>query len=174
MLTIEQIPMSIKQLLNAVIEHHQTQAKAAGLALSIEYADDLSPSYLGDPTRLMQILNNLVSNAIKFTPQGFIQLTVHPLDPVDDTPCEAQTVATDSETPSHPAVQWVQIDVRDSGIGIAAEALAGLFTPFVQADGDTTRRYGGSGLGLSICKELAEAMGGDVGVLSIASQVPFA
>src|SRR6185437_2822961 len=91
------------------------------------------------PTRVRQILHNLISNALKFTEAGEIAVEL------------ART-----------AQGAVQMTVRDSGVGIAPEALSRLFTKFEQADASTTRRYGGAGLGLSICRELAELMGGSI------------
>ena len=101
----------------------------------------------GDPGRLRQVLVNLLSNAVKFTSVGEVHLDAK-LDSQDET---------------HAIVRF---SVRDSGIGIAAEVRERLFEPFTQADGSTTRKYGGTGLGLTICKELAERMGGEIGVLS--------
>jgi signal transduction histidine kinase len=112
---------------------------AAEKALSLELTvGDRVGRYHGDPTRVRQILHNLISNALKFTPAGTIQIGV----------------AAEAD--------GVRLWVRDSGIGIPAETLARLFAKFEQADASTTRRYGGAGLGLSICRELAELMGGSI------------
>lgn len=102
----------------------------------------------GDPTRLRQIIINLLGNSFKFTSEGFISLTV---------------------TSSHSADNQIllRFAIEDSGIGIDQEKLNNLFSSFNQADASTTRKYGGTGLGLAICKSLAELMGGDVGVDSI-------
>lgn len=101
----------------------------------------------GDPARLKQIILNLLNNAIKFTPSGSIAVKVTLLN----------------LTEKHISLNF---EVKDTGIGIEPRLLNRLFTPFTQADSSTTRRYGGSGLGLSICKQLAESMGGEVGVTS--------
>jgi signal transduction histidine kinase/CheY-like chemotaxis protein len=101
----------------------------------------------GDPARLKQIVLNLLNNAIKFTPSGSIALKVTLLSISD----------------RHISLKF---EVKDTGIGIEPHLLNRLFSPFTQADSSTTRRYGGSGLGLSICKQLAESMGGEVGVSS--------
>jgi signal transduction histidine kinase/CheY-like chemotaxis protein len=103
----------------------------------------------GDPTRLRQVLSNLVSNAVKFTEHGTIGLSLQRIDsPAGDTRV------------------WLQFVVRDSGIGMAPAVLEKLFQPFVQADNSTTRNYGGSGLGLVISRQLVEKMGGSIRVKS--------
>jgi len=119
--------------------------KAEGRPL--EFLVDFDPAnpalVVGDPGRLGQILNNLLSNALKFTEKGFILLNVRSIDLA-------------------PAQIHLLVTVRDTGIGISPDRLAKLFQPFVQADASTARRFGGSGLGLTIVKRLAEAMGGRV------------
>jgi CheY-like chemotaxis protein len=96
---------------------------------------------LGDPVRVRQILSNYLSNALKFTPHGRIHVHLYRRSP-----------------------ELVRIEINDTGIGVSAELRATLFQPFTQADSSTTRRFGGSGLGLSICRELALLMGGEVGL----------
>jgi signal transduction histidine kinase/ActR/RegA family two-component response regulator len=113
--------------------------KGLSFALDIEQARG---RYLGDPTRLRQILYNLISNALKFTEQGEIHVTA---------------VRTG---------QILEIAVRDTGVGISQESLGKLFTKFDQLDSSTTRRFGGTGLGLSICRELAQLMQGEISVES--------
>ncbi len=105
-----------------------------------------SPMVRVDPTRLAQVLFNLLSNAVKFTEDGTITLTVLP--------------------PDQAPAGWVIVEVRDSGIGITAEQLKRLFVPFSQADMTTTRRYGGTGLGLALSRQLMQLMGGDITVTS--------
>jgi len=106
------------------------------------------PRYLrGDPTRIRQILTNLISNAIKFTDSGHVVVRTHLLK-------------------SDNGVYQVQFNVSDTGIGLPADAVDKVFESFAQADGSTTRKYGGTGLGLAICRQLAEAMGGTIGVES--------
>ena len=123
------------------------QAEEKQLALEFRLAPSLPPVLLGDPLRLLQVLNNLVSNAIKFSRQGTVQV-------------EAETIEqTEREL-------VLRISVRDTGIGMTPHQIARLFKPFHQADSSTTRKYGGTGLGLSICKRLAKLMGGEVGVES--------
>lgn|GEM_PF-5186535 len=117
----------------------------------LDFSYDVSPGVpsmvTGDPTRLAQIISNLVGNAIKFTSQGSVKLSVS-LDEIVD----------DSVT--------VRFAIRDTGLGISEEQCRGLFSPFTQVDSSVTRKYGGTGLGLAISKELAELMGGEIGVQS--------
>ena len=101
----------------------------------------------GDPGRLRQILINLGGNAVKFTQQGEVRIDVALKSRIN---CRVT----------------VQIRVTDTGIGIPADKIAGLFSPFTQVDGSTARKFGGTGLGLAICKQLAEMMGGRIGVES--------
>jgi PAS domain S-box-containing protein len=115
-------------------------AQAKGLDLEVAVAPDALGAYVGDAARLRQILSNLLGNAVKFTQEGGVRLTV-----------QARRGEMSSE---------LRFEVRDTGIGFDAETKARLFSRFEQADGSITRRFGGSGLGLSICRSLAEAMGG--------------
>lgn len=124
-----------------------TQAHSKGLEIVIDIDPELPVHVRGDPTRLSQILMNLIGNAIKFTHQGHVFVA-------------ARVVERDS------AFAHIQISVSDTGIGIDAETLDRLFRPFSQADSSITRRYGGTGLGLSIARRLAELMGGTLSVES--------
>ncbi len=121
------------------------KAHAKGLRLTCRIAENIPASLLGDSLRFSQILLNLVGNAIKFTEHGEISITLQLLEETPDT-------------------VTLRLDVRDQGIGIDKEHQERIFKPFVQADDSTTRKYGGSGLGLSICRHIAEAMGGQIGV----------
>jgi len=127
----------------------QEKASAKGLILQTEIIGHLPEHLRGDPSRLRQILVNLLSNAVKFTEAGQVHLRCRP--------------------GQHGSVGqvWLRFEVSDTGVGISAATLGKLFQPFVQADVSTTRRYGGSGLGLSIARRLAELMGGRIGVESI-------
>lgn len=144
---IEQVDFSIADVLERVRSSLHTSAVERGLQLDFEVADDLAAPVAGDPTRLTQVLLNLVSNAIKFTEVGGVVVTV-----------------SSTRSPSGDVV--ARFEVRDTGIGIPAETLRKLFAPFVQADSSTARRFGGSGLGLAISKRLVEAMGGAIEVRS--------
>ena len=143
-LRMEEIPFDLRGLIGDVVGQHSHQAEAKGLELVIRYPNSVARHVLGDPTRVRQVLVNLVSNAIKFTESGFI------------------VVEADAQT----ADDQLQFDiaVTDTGIGISAEQQGIIFDMFAQADGSTTRRYGGTGLGLAISRRLTERMGGEIGV----------
>lgn len=146
-LAIDSRPLTLSGLLQQIESLQGEAARAKGLMLEIAPALALSGRVLTDPLRLEQILTNLISNAIKFTDQGAVQVWIEPL----------------AISESSARLRFV---VRDTGIGIASSALEQLFTPFTQADSSITRRFGGTGLGLSISKRLVELMGGTIGVES--------
>lgn len=136
------------QILQEVVSLMQVRAREKNLSLEIEYLGPIPEYIQSDPTRLRQILINLVSNAIKFTEMGRVRLVARLLRVNDFNP-------------------QMQFDVIDTGIGINEDQLAKLFKPFSQVDSSMTRKHGGSGLGLSISKRLAEMLGGDITVTSI-------
>ena len=117
------------------------------LELVVDLAPELPRHVLGDPTRFSQVLLNLGGNAVKFTDQGSVCIRLRPEDLQDDR-------------------LLLRIEVEDTGIGVAPEQLGRLFESFQQADSSITRRYGGSGLGLSICQRFIHLMGGEIGVNS--------
>jgi PAS domain S-box-containing protein len=132
------------------------RAREKGLRLRVQKPDSL-PAVLGDPHRLRQVLLNLVSNAIKFTEHGHVQLQCLPVaGPVHSNAAEGTV--------------WLQFIVSDTGIGISAETLDKVFEPFAQATDSTDREYGGSGLGLSISEGLVKLMGGTLRVSSLVQQ----
>ncbi|MFS8776724.1 response regulator [Synechococcus sp. W65.1] len=140
---LEILDFDLRSCLEEVADLFAATAHAKGLELAVLMPPEV-PRYLrGDASRLRQILNNLVSNAIKFTHQGEVVIQAELMQ----------------ETTTH--VQ-LRLSVRDTGIGIPKEAQAKLFQPFTQVDASTTRKYGGTGLGLAICKELTELMGGKI------------
>ena len=143
-LSIEQIPFDLRHTLNEVAALVSERAKGKGLDLRFSVASDLPARILGDPTRLRQVLINLIGNAEKFTRQGGIDIRI---------------------TPVADATQ-IQFSVQDSGIGMDAETLTRLFQPFAQADESTTRKFGGTGLGLKISQDLVHAMGSEIQVES--------
>ncbi|HQU43017.1 MAG TPA: response regulator [Pirellulales bacterium] len=143
-LTIERVPCSPAQLLVETHALMQVGGQAKGLSLTIECRDSLPQLVYADATRLRQILLNLIGNAIKFTESGEVRIV-------------AEYDASG---------QILHVEVSDTGIGMTEQEIAGLFRPFTQADGTTTRRFGGAGLGLSISKRLAVLLGGDVHVRS--------
>jgi PAS domain S-box-containing protein len=143
-LKVEEIPLDLQHLLDGTVKIMRNHAGSKGLQFNLEVAPELPPWIIGDPVRIRQVLTNLLGNAIKFTQQGRISLTVT---------CDLHE-------------HRLMFAVRDSGIGIPPEALGRIFQKFQQADDSTTRRFGGTGLGLAICRELVEAMGGVIGVES--------
>jgi len=148
-LALESVDLAPRQLVGEVIRLFAPLAKAKGIELAATIEDGVPYVLKGDPGRLRQALVNLVGNAVKFTEKGQVTVRVR---------AEAEAEETDAEL--------IRFAVRDTGIGIAPEALTRLFQPFAQADGSTTRRYGGTGLGLVISKRLVELMGGQLGVMS--------
>ena len=151
-LTLELTPINLAELANAAMDNFRYKAESRGLQLVINVDETIKYNYLSDPTRLLQVLNNLISNSIKFTEQGFIKLTI-----------QQAPQAVQNNDKCHD----ILFVIKDSGIGIAADKTDTLFSPFVQAEQDTTRKFGGTGLGLSICKEIVEAMAGTISVSSV-------
>jgi signal transduction histidine kinase len=145
-LELEQVEFDFKELVQKTAEMMASSAKTKGLEISCSVEEGI-PSILGDPYRLRQILTNLLSNAIKFTEKGAIRIW-------------AGRMA--SEGP----LLKLQCDIADTGIGIAKEKLLAIFESFTQADSSTTRKYGGTGLGLTIAQRLAQMMGGRIEVRS--------
>ncbi|RTZ18311.1 transporter substrate-binding domain-containing protein [Vibrio aquaticus] len=154
-LTLESIECNLESLVNGVIGNFKHKAQAKGLTLNCRIDGHLNRVYSCDSTRLMQVLNNLVSNSVKFTEKGYVEVT-------------AQLITKDYRVgDSCESKDLISLQVRDSGIGIPKDKLRSLFDPFVQADGDITRRFGGTGLGLSISKEIVDGMGGEIKVSSV-------
>ena len=136
-------PTSITQVVESVYQTYAGAASSRNLRLQQQVDARISPAVMVDPLRLRQILNNLVSNAIKFTEKGEVALA-------------ARLLAREE---GHDLILFT---VRDTGVGIAKENQQKLFEPFVQAETQTSRRFGGTGLGLSICRKLAQMMGGKI------------
>jgi signal transduction histidine kinase len=145
-LTLEEIEIDVGDLLSRVSKIIAPNLEARGIPLHI-YNRIPWPRLLGDPTRVMQAIINLLGNAAKFTEHGYVAL--HATGELDGA--------------GHPRVRF---EVEDTGPGIAADKLEAILSPFVQADNSTTRKYGGTGLGLTITQNLAQAMGGVLGVSS--------
>ena len=143
-MTAERLPCSPVRLANEVISLMRPRAMAKGISLQVEYHGPIPEAICTDPTRLRQVLINLLGNAIKFTEVGGVRLVVSLLDP-----------------PQAPNPQ-IGFEVIDTGVGIQPEQWATIFQPFTQADSSTTRRFGGTGLGLAISKRLAQMLGGDI------------
>ena len=142
---IEKLAFDLRSLVVESVELVDAQASAKGLSVSVEWADDPPAAVIGDPARLRQILLNYLTNAIKFTPCGSITVSVHY---------------------DRDAGGKLRLLVSDTGIGISPDRVDALFERFEQADNSISRQYGGTGLGLAIVKQLAEMMGGSVGVES--------
>jgi len=141
-LEVEKIPCSPHEIISDVIRVLGVRARECGLMLDYSCAGAIPETVQSDPTRIRQVVTNLVGNAIKFTKEGGVKVVVR--------------MTADCEQPK------LAIDVSDTGIGIAAEHLDSIFDPFVQADAATTRQFGGTGLGLAISRRLARALGGDL------------
>ena len=146
-LELESAPFSLHSCITQMIRSQEARVQAKAIVLVSEVAADVPDSLFGDQLRLKQILYNLVGNAIKFTSKGEIRVAVKLLERHDD---KAQ----------------LSFCVSDTGIGIKPEVMEKIFAPFAQADSSVSRRFGGSGLGLSICRRLVQQMGGDITVES--------
>ena len=146
-MTLDVEPFDLSSLLEQLLSLHQVTGRSKGLAVASDIEPGLHRRYLGDPYRLRQVLVNLVGNAIKFTEEGSVLLRV-------------------AAEPRADGRDRLRFEVRGTGVGIAAEEIAKLFQPFTQVDSSSTRRSGGSGLGLSICAKLIDLMGGQYGVSS--------
>lgn len=144
---LEKINFSIHEVVEGVMSAFLFRAEEKGISLKCVIDEAVPERIIGDQVRLTQVLNNLVSNAIKFTEQGFVSIHVKPLN--------ARGEHVD-----------VSFEVRDSGIGISQDKIRTIFNSFTQATSDTTRKFGGTGLGLTICKRLVELQGGSIQVKS--------
>ncbi|MCP4353003.1 MAG: response regulator [Desulfobacterales bacterium] len=143
-LTLEKRPFNLPHLMQDILKVFEIRCRKKRLTLALNMDPKLSSCYIGDPDRLKQILINLVGNAVKFTGKGGITLTVEPSDQEN----------------------ILKFTVRDTGIGIPPDRLGHIFEPFVQADTSTSRRFGGTGLGITISRQLTQLMGGDIRVKS--------
>jgi EAL domain-containing protein (putative c-di-GMP-specific phosphodiesterase class I)/signal transduction histidine kinase/DNA-binding NarL/FixJ family response regulator len=145
---LEQIPLDPSELVDDVASLFWERARHKKIDLAAFVDPALPRRVLGDPVRLRQVVGNLVNNAIKFTESGGVLIRVEP------APCAV-------------GPERIRISVQDTGIGIPADKIDGLFVAFTQVDQSTTRRFGGTGLGLAICKRLIDAMGGVITVASV-------
>ncbi len=146
-LSFENIPFDFEQIIKDIVVLHSLKSEQQSVMLMQAIDETLPASLMGDPTRIRQVIVNLVSNALKFTRQGEVKVSV-----------DVVKKNTDSVD--------LKITVSDTGIGIPKKALDTLFNAFTQADGSTTRKYGGTGLGLAIVSQLVNMMGGSLGVES--------
>ncbi|PKG98469.1 ATP-binding protein [Paraglaciecola sp. MB-3u-78] len=147
-LIIENVPISIQQLITDISVVFQSEAQLKGIDLTFQVDDNVKPSLMGDPTRITQVLNNLVNNAIKFTAIGKVNIAV--------------VISHQTETK-----QTLEFCISDTGMGITNDNKESIFSAFTQADDSTARKFGGTGLGLKIAKNLVEQMGGQIWVNSV-------
>lgn len=153
---LESIPFDLVQLIDKTCEVMAMRAHEKGLELACHIAPQVPTTLVGDSTRLRQVLVNLIGNAIKFTEKGEVIVEIKVSDPVPSASFDGESQNT-----------YLLFCVRDTGIGIAPEKLDLIFEKFSQADTSTTRKYGGTGLGLTISKRLVELMGGRMWVESV-------
>ena len=153
-LEVERLPFSPQRLVDEVVPPFGEMASAKGVLLSTVVAPDVPAAVLGDPYRVKQILSNLLSNAVKFTERGTIVVSLT---------CECRPVDGGAAGTADEDRCDLCYAVSDTGVGISPAACERLFAPFSQADNSTTRKFGGTGLGLVIIRELAQRMGGEVG-----------
>ena len=146
-LELEKIRLEPRKVVDSVMEVMRYRAEEKGLKLEATIAEDVPTTVVGDPTRLQQVLMNLVGNAVKFTEHGSVRVAMHVQEPLSDA-------------------VMLRCEVMDTGIGIAPERLQRVFDEFTQADSDHTRKFGGTGLGLTICKRLVEMQGGSISATS--------
>ncbi len=146
-LDIDPKPFDLRSMVEDVARLMSARTMVKDIELFVRYAPDLPDGFVGDETRLRQVVSNLVGNAVKFTDQGHVLINVGGKETKDG--------------------HWtLSVDVEDTGIGIEASKVSSMFEKFEQADGSTTRKYEGTGLGLSISKSLVELMGGEIGARS--------
>lgn len=142
-LDLESVPFDLNHVVGDVVDMLSHRVAEKDLELTVTISRESATALVGDPLRLGQILINLTNNAIKFTTEGEILIRISELQTIDSRTC-------------------LQFRVKDTGIGIRRDQVAKLFSPFTQADGSTTRKYGGTGLGLTICRKLVEMMDGEI------------
>ncbi|GAA4296457.1 hybrid sensor histidine kinase/response regulator [Nibribacter koreensis] len=150
-ITLESIPFDLRPLIKQLLAILEIKAKERNNSLKFFLDSDIPDIVQGDPVRLSQILNNLIGNALKFTENGSVKLSI-------------EVMAQEAER------VFIEFTVSDTGIGIQEEKLTTIFDKFTQGSNDTTRRFGGTGLGLSIAKELVEVQGGKIAVESVMGQ----
>jgi CheY-like chemotaxis protein len=147
-LNIELIPLDLREIVSELVTLHAMTAEEKVIQLYADIDEQLPQVLIGDPTRIRQILANLISNALKFTEKGHVLIRIRVLSREGNN-------------------ADIRMEVEDTGVGIQEEVIGKLFNEFTQADGSTTRKYGGTGLGLAIVKQLVEMMRGQFGVESV-------
>lgn len=147
-LTMAKVPFNLRSVINEAVSMLLPKAEEKNLSLFTQIKSSVPSEIEGDPARLIQVLNNLIGNAVKFTNQGEIKVVVE-------------------ATLSDKKVSVIKFQVKDTGIGIDEETVSKLFKPFIQGDASRTRKFGGTGLGLAISKELVKMMGGTITLESV-------
>ncbi len=147
-LALESINFDLRELIDGIYDLFSSKASEKGLTLTSKVHDNVLDIVYGDPVRLRQILTNLISNAIKFTDSGTVHISTELVEQKDDDVCV------------------LRFEVRDTGIGLVSDQKEGIFDTFSQGDSSTTRKYGGTGLGLTISRQLVELMDGEIAVSS--------
>ncbi len=151
---LEMLPLEPDNVVDDVLNLFWQRADEKNIDLSVDTSLNVPAVFEGDPTRLNQILSNLVNNALKFTDSGSVHVTI-------------KSIAAQNHVDLQEGHTWIEFGVHDTGIGIAKDKIGQVFESFTQADQSTTRNYGGTGLGLPICKRLVEAMGGELKATSV-------
>ncbi len=146
-MSFEEIPFSLQEVVSSVVTILHYKAAEKDIILSVKIADDIPANLIGDPTRLNQVLTNLAGNAVKFTEKGTVEISI-----------QKEKITED--------IIDLKIEVIDTGIGISADKLPFIFNSFIQANNDTSRKYGGTGLGLTIAKQIIELQNGTIDVKS--------
>ena len=164
---IDSIPLNLSTLCNEVVSLFSIKARQRGLTLDYHYTESLSPYVKGDPVRLKQIIANLVNNAIKFTREGGrVSIDVKHMNNCYRENIDKNSMRQETLERKADKNMTLCIEVTDTGVGIKAESLEAIFDAYDQANKFTHRLYGGTGLGLSVCKSLVELMGGHIRVNS--------
>lgn len=148
---LEELDVDLRELLDSVAAIGESPLQSRGMTFTYEFAPDVKRVLRCDPTRICQVLVNLINNAMKFTETGGVSVNI-------------------TQKALYGGRLETRFAVTDTGIGIAPEDQAKLFGKFTQADNSTTRKFGGTGLGLAICKQLAELMGGEIGLQSVVGE----
>ncbi|KAA5606020.1 response regulator [Roseospira marina] len=155
-MTLEEVPFNLTEVLDAMVTVMRPRLRSKNLGFDLVVGADVPAVLMGDPVRLNQVLINLVGNAVKFTESGGVTVTV-------ESEAGADTGAhTDTDTPTSTPTPTLILAIRDTGIGMSADEQARLFEAFSQGDSSTTRRFGGTGLGLTIARRLVTLMGGTI------------
>ncbi len=168
-LALEEMDFDVRAVLDQVASVLGESARTRGLELLVGCDPDVPAVLCGDPTRLAQVLNNLGSNAVKFTESGSVTIRVSLAadDRSEPAPDASARAEVDGEDAAGPGAIELRVEVTDTGAGIPEDQRAAIFDPFEQGDASTTRKHGGTGLGLAICRDIVAALGGRIAVESV-------